>query len=381
MTLCECGCGGEAKPGRRFISGHNIPIKKGTKLLEEAKQKRKEVRRINKEIKEGKRSAPELPFCVCGCGGRVAKPGNRFINGHENRGVNNPMYGVSLIPWNKGLTKETDETIRAMAEEKLILFRDKNNHPMYDKHHTEEAKLEISKTRKEFFQTEEGQEWLDKFMRGENSPRYGKGSWSKGLTKESDKRLEKLGEKTSIGLNEFFQTEEGKKLGEEISRTKKEFFATKDGQKWLDNNLRGENNGMYGKHHTEEAKQKIKEARLGKQLTEDHLRKILKAGCVSPNKKEQYIRWLLQVIFPKEYKFVGDGSVIIGRYCPDFININGQKKLIEFFGDYWHEGDDEGNRIFQFRLFGFDTLIIWEHELNDDEIEMTIAKIIEFHLR
>lgn len=23
MSLCECGCGGEAKPGRRFILGHN----------------------------------------------------------------------------------------------------------------------------------------------------------------------------------------------------------------------------------------------------------------------------------------------------------------------------------------------------------------------
>lgn len=23
MSLCECGCGGEAKPGNRFIHGHN----------------------------------------------------------------------------------------------------------------------------------------------------------------------------------------------------------------------------------------------------------------------------------------------------------------------------------------------------------------------
>ena len=27
----------------------------------------------------------ELPFCECGCGLRVTKPGNRFINGHNNR--------------------------------------------------------------------------------------------------------------------------------------------------------------------------------------------------------------------------------------------------------------------------------------------------------
>ena len=31
-----------------------------------------------------------LPFCDCGCGLRVAKPGNRFISGHQNRGRSNP---------------------------------------------------------------------------------------------------------------------------------------------------------------------------------------------------------------------------------------------------------------------------------------------------
>ena len=45
-----------------------------------------------------------LPFCECGkCGLRVTKPGNRFINGHNlqgknNVGVNNPMYGVMQSP-------------------------------------------------------------------------------------------------------------------------------------------------------------------------------------------------------------------------------------------------------------------------------------------
>jgi len=31
-------------------------------------------------------------LCECGCG-QFAKPGNRFINGHQNRGINNPIYG------------------------------------------------------------------------------------------------------------------------------------------------------------------------------------------------------------------------------------------------------------------------------------------------
>jgi hypothetical protein len=32
-----------------------------------------------------------LPFCECGCGRRVSKIGNRFINGHNIRGDRNPM--------------------------------------------------------------------------------------------------------------------------------------------------------------------------------------------------------------------------------------------------------------------------------------------------
>jgi hypothetical protein len=34
--------------------------------------------------------------CECGCGEEVKKYKNRFINGHQNRGKNNPMYGKSF---------------------------------------------------------------------------------------------------------------------------------------------------------------------------------------------------------------------------------------------------------------------------------------------
>jgi hypothetical protein len=41
----------------------------------------------------------ELPFCECGeCGLRVTKPGDRFINGHQNRGKNNPMWKLKPEP-------------------------------------------------------------------------------------------------------------------------------------------------------------------------------------------------------------------------------------------------------------------------------------------
>ena len=262
--------------------------------------------------------------------------------------------------------------------------------------------------------------WEDPEYRNKNHTNYGKEGWNKGETKETNEIVKESTEKMIKSKKEFYQTEEGRKLAEECgnrvrgkkpwnygmtketndsikkygensSKTKREFNVTEEGQRWQDEHNRGENAPMHGKFSSRKGLTKetdesgsikrVTEKLTGRQLTEEHLKNILKAVCANPNKKEQYLQWLLYELFPKEYKFVGDGSVIIGGHCPDFININGQKKLIEFYGDYWHKGDDEGNRIFQFKLFGFDTLVIWEHELNPDEIEMTIAKIMEFHLR
>lgn len=87
MTLCECGCGGEAKPGNRYINGHNkkgeIPHNKGKHLTKEEKQAIDKKREINKLVKKG---IIKLPFCKCGCGGRVSKLGNEYIVGHQSTG-------------------------------------------------------------------------------------------------------------------------------------------------------------------------------------------------------------------------------------------------------------------------------------------------------
>ncbi|MEK0338471.1 MAG: hypothetical protein QQN41_13665, partial [Nitrosopumilus sp.] len=96
---------------------------------------------------------------------------------------------------------------------------------------------------------------------------------------------------------------------------------------------------------------------------------------------------------PNEYKFVGKGEFIIGGKCPDFINVNGQKKIVEMFGDFWHGnkyrflalGDslskkEHGQqRIKHFAKYGYKTLIIWEHELqNENKLK---RKIVNFHMR
>ena len=82
---------------------------------------------------------------------------------------------------------------------------------------------------------------------------------------------------------------------------------------------------------------------------------------------------------------MGDGSFIIGGLNPDFINVNGKKKVIELFGRVWHDTylkdwkRSELGRMMVFSSYGFDTLIIWDDELEDKQV--IIDRIKEFNKR
>jgi very-short-patch-repair endonuclease len=97
---------------------------------------------------------------------------------------------------------------------------------------------------------------------------------------------------------------------------------------------------------------------------------------LKPNKKEESLATFLEGLYPHKWKYVGDGQLILGGRCPDFLNINGKKQLIELFGDYFHKGQNPQDRIDYFTKYGFSTLVIWEHELKQPEVLK--EKIIEF---
>ena len=195
--------------------------------------------------------------------------------------------------------------------------------------------------------------------------------------------------------------------------------------------INGHNDNKFrGKHHTIEARKKIHEKQLGKHMTasakekcrkasaetrekfrkihlgcklsldtikkirtkrliewtdpvqrEKRLKALFKVSCRSsahPNREEKFLDILIQQSCSNEYSYVGDGSVLVGYKSPDFININGRKKLIEFYGDYWHQSETDSGRGRKqhFKKFGFDTLIIWEHELV--EPDRVIEKVKDF---
>jgi len=147
--------------------------------------------------------------------------------------------------------------------------------------------------------------------------------------------------------------------------------------------------------HTEEVAKKISKALKGKKHPDDVRKKIsatlkklwrddpeIARKCLvinSPNKCEKRLRSLLNKMYPGEWRFVGDGKVVIEGKCPDFINVNGQKKIIELFGERWHEPPEEQERIEFFKQYGYDTLVLWVKQLNNENLAK--EKIADFYNR
>ena len=121
-----------------------------------------------------------------------------------------------------------------------------------------------------------------------------------------------------------------------------------------------------------------------KQLSDVRRRGMMEGMHIKPNKPETLMIDLLQSLYRNEWKYVGDGQVIIGGRNPDFINVNGTKAIIEIFGTYWHGKQRTGRGKWSevslkkriYAEYGYKTLVIWENELKD--IEQVKAKVVKF---
>ena len=140
--------------------------------------------------------------------------------------------------------------------------------------------------------------------------------------------------------------------------------------------------GQPGRPCTETTKKAISDAAKQRwtipEKRDANLRALYKAWARKPNKLEKGFQALLDELFPGEYVYVGNGGLLVGGKCPDFMNVNGQKKLIEVYGDFWHQGDNPQKRIDHFSKFGFKTLVLWESEINADLIAVA-NRLAAFH--
>lgn len=154
---------------------------------------------------------------------------------------------------------------------------------------------------------------------------------------------------------------------------------------WRAEHLNGSDNWRYGKHHTEDAKRRIKSTNIANWQDPDFVKRMVKSWARRPTNPEKQLEDILNKYFP-QFKYNGDNrlGVVLGGLIPDFINVNGRKEVIELFGDFYHAPETIGYRwrgselgkTMAYNSLGFRCLVIWEHEL-DNESEV-VEKIRQF---
>lgn len=77
-------------------------------------------------------------------------------------------------------------------------------------------------------------------------------------------------------------------------------------------------------------------------ITPENRIKMLKALHIRPTKPERRLAEIIR-LNDLPFKYVGNGSFLIGKLNPDFVSTNHVRKVIEFFGDFWHRNDSHLN--------------------------------------
>lgn len=113
----------------------------------------------------------------------------------------------------------------------------------------------------------------------------------------------------------------------------------------------------------------------------------LKKMHIKPNKLESKVNDILQRKFPGEWKYNGDPSkgLVLNNMIPDFINVNGQKAVIEVFGDFFHDPEkafmkvgwkrQEFCRVALFSQLGYKTVILWESKIKEEGEQYILEEI------
>jgi len=124
----------------------------------------------------------------------------------------------------------------------------------------------------------------------------------------------------------------------------------------------------------------------GKKLWQDTekvkvmVKKMRWARQQRPNNLEASVMEMLNKHFPDEWQYSGNGGLVLGRCCPDFVRNHGHNQVIEIYGDYWHRGENPQDRVDLFDTYGYKTLVIWEkevHSMSEDEFVKLVFKFMQ----
>lgn len=128
--------------------------------------------------------------------------------------------------------------------------------------------------------------------------------------------------------------------------------------------------GNTGKVRSEEFKANVRKDVIKRWQDPEYKNRVVQATLrattyTKPNKLESEFAIWLDKYWVGKWKYVGNGQLIIGGKCPDFVHIN-KPLLLEIFGDYWHKDEDTFDRMSHFSQYGYDTKIVWESVFKND---------------
>lgn len=150
------------------------------------------------------------------------------------------------------------------------------------------------------------------------------------------------------------------------------------GQKQSAERIRNRIEARRGYRHSKETRYKISQGTKGKTWPPQYRERMLRVVMANRQKRPTKLERDLQEILDRyrlPYKYVGDGYTWIAGRCPDFLNVNGEKIVIEVFSRWWHDPIlnkkvepryTEENTLMHYANYGFKCVIIWEDELKNE---------------
>ena len=135
------------------------------------------------------------------------------------------------------------------------------------------------------------------------------------------------------------------------------------------NNIGSKRNVATKEKMSKSAKERFKDPEFCKEWGRSH--------HVVPSGLEVYFLSLLDDWFSGQWKYVGDGKISIDGKIPDYKH-NVANKVIELNGTYWHQGENENDKIEFYNNRGFDCIVIWDKDLQD--LESVKNKVEQFTL-
>ena len=151
------------------------------------------------------------------------------------------------------------------------------------------------------------------------------------------------------------------------------------------------NKRAFGNRHSEETRSKMSESTKKNWQDPDFIKKVFDGLNAKPNGLEKKVGEILQKHLPDEYAYNGDFScgITIGGKIPDFVNVNGEKIVIEVFGP-WHDEvflrerfdkdiswkrTEFGTKA-HYSQFGYKCVVFWQEDLEREDVEKFVLSVL-----